>query len=148
LDLRQSVLEYVKKADNRFLRLVMAMAENYHEKDDIAAYTVDGKPLTLEQYNQELFDAEAEIKRGETVTVEELEKKMFNTIEIDRNNLTIMGVKFSDLKTLESTANALGSNMFEGFKPTPKGIEIIRDYVTGKISLVELVEFAKEKSYV
>ncbi len=148
MDLRQSVLEYVKKADNRFLRLVMAMAENYHEKDDIAAYTVDGKPLTLEQYNQELFDAEAEIKRGETVTVEELEKKMFNTIEIDRNNLTIMGVKFSDLKTLESTANALGSNMFEGFKPTPKGIEIIRDYVTGKISLVELVEFAKEKSYV
>jgi putative transcriptional regulator len=31
---------------------------------------------------------------------------MFNTIEIDRNNLTVMGVKFSDLKTLESTANA------------------------------------------
>ena len=73
---------------------------------------------------------------------------MFNTIEIDRSNLTIMGVKFSDLKTLESTANALGSNMFEGFKPTPKGIEIIRDYVTGKISLTQLVEFAKQKAYV
>lgn len=73
---------------------------------------------------------------------------MFNTIEIDRNNLTIMGVKFSDLKTLESTANALGSNMFEGFKPTPKGIEIIRDYVTGKISLTEFVAFAKQKAYV
>ena len=52
---------------------------------------------------------------------------MFNIIEIDRSNLTIMGVKFSDLKTLESTANALGSNMFEGYQPTPKGIEIIRD---------------------
>lgn len=74
--------------------------------------------------------------------------KMFNTIEIDRNNLTIMGVRFSDLKTLESTANALGSNMFEGFKPTPKGIEIIRDYVTGKITLTELVAFAKRKAYV
>lgn len=73
---------------------------------------------------------------------------MFNTIEIDRTNLTIMGVKFSDLKTLESTANALGSNMFEGFKPTPKGIEIIRDYVTGKISLTELVALAKQKAYV
>ena len=59
-----------------------------------------------------------------------------------------MGVKFSDLKTLEDTANALGSNMFEGFKPTQKGIEILRDYVTGKISLVELVKFAKEKAYV
>jgi hypothetical protein len=73
---------------------------------------------------------------------------MFNTIEIDRNNLTIMGIKFSDLNTLENTANALGSNMFEGFKPTPKGIEIIRDYVTGKISLSELVIFTKQKAYV
>ena len=59
-----------------------------------------------------------------------------------------MGVKFSDLQTLESIANALGSNMFEGFKPTPKGIEIIRDYVIGKISLSELVKFAEEKAYV
>lgn len=73
---------------------------------------------------------------------------MFSTIEIDRGGLTIMGVKFSDLETLESTANALGSNMFEGFIPTPKGIEIIRDYVNGKISLSELVTFANEKAYV
>ena len=73
---------------------------------------------------------------------------MFKTIEVDRNKLTIMGVRFSDLKTLESTANAIGSNMFEGFEPTKKGIEIIRDYVTGKISLTELIKFAKEKSYV
>ena len=73
---------------------------------------------------------------------------MFNPIEIDRSNLTIMGVKFPDLKSLENTANALGSNMFEGYEPTPKGIEIIRDYVTGKITLPELVAFAKEKAYV
>lgn len=73
---------------------------------------------------------------------------MFNTIEIDRINLTIMGVKFSDLRTLDSIANAIGSNMFEGFQPTPKGIEIIRDYVTGKISLIEVVAFAKQRAYV
>ncbi|MFW5850683.1 MAG: antitoxin VbhA family protein [Bacteroidota bacterium] len=72
---------------------------------------------------------------------------MFKTIDIDRNNLTIMGVKFSNLKTLESTANAIGSNMFEGFKPTPKSIEIIRDYVIGKITLSELIKIAKDKSY-
>lgn len=71
----------------------------------------------------------------------------FKTIEIDRNNLTIMGVKFSDLNTLESTANAIGSNMFEGFVPTPKGVEIIRDYVVGKITLSDLVNFAKMKAY-
>ena len=73
---------------------------------------------------------------------------MYNTIDIDRNNLTIMGVRFSNLKTLESTANAIGSNMFEGFIPTPKSIEIIRDYVTGKITLSELMKIAKYKSYV
>lgn len=72
---------------------------------------------------------------------------MFNTIDIDRNNLTIMGVKFSNLKILESTANAIGSNMFEGYSPTPKGVEIIRDYVIGKITLTELIKFAKDKSY-
>ena len=72
---------------------------------------------------------------------------MFNTIEIDRKNLTIMGVKFSNLKTLESTAYAIGSNMFEGFNPTPKGVEIIRDYINGKITLSEFIKFAKDKSY-
>jgi len=59
-----------------------------------------------------------------------------------------MGVKFSNLKTLEITANAIGSNMFEGFKPTSKSIEIIRDYITGKITLPELIKLAKDKSYV
>ena len=54
-----------------------------------------------------------------------------------------MGIEFPDLKSLESAANAIGSNMFEGFEPTSKGIEIIRDYLTGKISLTELVTFAK-----
>ena len=72
---------------------------------------------------------------------------MYKSIDIDRTKLTLMGVEFSDLKTLESTANAIGSNMFEGYEPTPKGIEIIRDYVTGKISLSELVVFAKQKAY-
>lgn len=73
---------------------------------------------------------------------------MYSPIDIDRINLTIMGVKFSDSKTLESTANALGSNMFEGFKPTPKEIELIRDYVIGKISLIDLIAIAKQKSNV
>jgi len=73
---------------------------------------------------------------------------MFKTIEIDRNKLTIMGVQFSNLKTLESTANAIGSNMFEGFEPTQKGVKIIRDYMMGNITLSELIKLAKEKSYV
>jgi hypothetical protein len=73
---------------------------------------------------------------------------MFHSIAIDREELTIMGVKFADLHTLESTANALGSNMFEGFQPTPKGIRIIRDYIEGEITFEEMVALAKAKAYV
>lgn len=57
-----------------------------------------------------------------------------------------MGVEFPDLETLESTASAIGSNMFEGFEPTPRGIRLIRDYIQGKIILEEFIELAKPKS--
>ena len=73
---------------------------------------------------------------------------MYTPLDINREKLTIMGIEFPDLKSLESAANAIGSNMFEGFEPTAKGIEIIRDYLNGKISLAELVSFAKERAYV
>jgi putative transcriptional regulator len=73
---------------------------------------------------------------------------MYKEIELDRINLTLMGIQFSDLKTLEGTANAIGSNMFEGFEPTPKAIELIRDYVTGVISFAEFIALAKNKAYV
>ena len=58
----------------------------------------------------------------------------YKEIEVDRQNLTIMGVRFPDLDALNSAANAIGSNMFEGFEPTSHLIEIYRDYRSGKIS--------------
>jgi putative transcriptional regulator len=71
----------------------------------------------------------------------------YKPIVVDRTALTIMGVPFPDLKTLESIANAIGSNMFEGYEPTRKGVEIIRDYCLGKMTLDQLVVAAKEKRY-
>ncbi len=59
---------------------------------------------------------------------------MYKAIDIDRKNLTIMGVKFSDIKTLESTANAIGTNMFEGFEPTKELIQLYVDWKAGIIS--------------
>jgi putative transcriptional regulator len=58
-----------------------------------------------------------------------------------------MDVPFPDLETLENTADAIGTNMFEGFQPTGKGVEIIRDYCLDKITFEQLVTAAKEKSY-
>ncbi|MDR1608704.1 MAG: antitoxin VbhA family protein [Deltaproteobacteria bacterium] len=68
-------------------------------------------------------------------------------IVIDRQALTIMDVPFPDLETLESVAEGLVSNMFEGYQPTKKGIEIIRDYCLGKLSFAQLMVAAKEKQY-
>jgi hypothetical protein len=73
---------------------------------------------------------------------------MYREIDIDREKLTLMGVKFPTLSALESTANAIGSNMFEGFEPSTKSVEIIRDYILGKISLSDLISITKAKAYV
>jgi hypothetical protein len=50
-----------------------------------------------------------------------------------------MGVSFPDIDTLESTVSAIGSNMFEGFEPTQKLIELYRDYRLGKIQSNDLI---------
>jgi putative transcriptional regulator len=58
---------------------------------------------------------------------------MYRPIDIDREKLTIMGVTFPDLDTLNSAAYAIGSNMYEGFEPTEKLIRLYLDAKTGKM---------------
>lgn len=64
---------------------------------------------------------------------------MYKAIEIDRDKLTILGVQFADLKKLENTANAIGSNMFEGFEPTTELIQLYVDWSSGTITDSELL---------
>ena len=71
----------------------------------------------------------------------------YKPIEIDRKSLTIMGVDFSSVSNFDAAVNALGTVMFEGFDPTKKSIEIIRDYLSDKITLGQLVKLTKEKAY-
>jgi hypothetical protein len=44
----------------------------------------------------------------------------YTPIEIDRKNLTIMGVNFNSVNNFEAAVNALGTVMFEGFDPPPE----------------------------
>ena len=55
-----------------------------------------------------------------------------------------MGVAFPDLATLNSAANAIGSNMFEGFEPSEKLIRLYLDHKTGKIGNSQLLTTLKE----
>ena len=58
-----------------------------------------------------------------------------------------MGVNFSSVNNFDAAVNALGTVMFEGFDPTPKSIEIIRDYLSEKITLGQLIKLTKDKAY-
>jgi hypothetical protein len=71
----------------------------------------------------------------------------YKPVEIDRKNLTIMGVNFGSVSNFDAAVNALGTAMFEGFDPTPKSMEIIRDYLSDKITLGQLIKMTKEKAY-
>ncbi|MDH6341481.1 hypothetical protein M2480_000233 [Parabacteroides sp. PFB2-12] len=73
---------------------------------------------------------------------------MFKPIQIDRKNLTIMGVPFPDLEMLERAANAIGSNMYEGFHPTESKILLIREYLMNKITFSQFIEAAKDVAHV
>jgi putative transcriptional regulator len=57
-----------------------------------------------------------------------------------------MGVPFADRESLENTASAIGSNMFEGFVPTPYLVELLRDFVEGKLSRAAFNSLVKERS--
>ncbi|GHV87016.1 hypothetical protein AGMMS50255_3120 [Spirochaetia bacterium] len=67
----------------------------------------------------------------------------YEPIQIDRQNLTLMGVLFPDERTLDSAANAIGSNMFEGFEPTPQIIQFYLDWKTGKVSEIDFLSRLK-----
>jgi len=73
---------------------------------------------------------------------------MYKPIAMNRAKLEIMGVPFPDKETFESTADAISSNMFEGYEPTPKGVALIRDYVTGKIKLPQIIQAARQNAFV
>jgi len=64
-------------------------------------------------------------------------------LEIDEGSLTIMGVSFPDLRTLKQYARAIASNMYEGWRPTEKEIEIGRDYLLDKITEADVLKLIR-----
>jgi hypothetical protein len=71
----------------------------------------------------------------------------YKPIEVDKKGCTIMGVDFRSVENFEATASSLGSAMYEGFEPSPKKLEIARDYLTNKITFEQVVQLAKNKTY-
>lgn len=74
-ELRKEVRSYIDKADDRFLRMVDAMRKEY-EGSDVVGYKVDGTPVTQEDMKLRVKEASAQVKAGNYITQEDLEKEM------------------------------------------------------------------------
>ncbi|MEQ9289819.1 MAG: hypothetical protein RIG77_23020 [Cyclobacteriaceae bacterium] len=64
-ELKAQIHQYIDKVDDRLLNLILAMIE---------ADTGSAGRISIEQYNKELDEAEAEIDKGKFFTQEEVEK--------------------------------------------------------------------------
>lgn len=69
---------------------------------------------------------------------------MYNPLKIDLEDLSLMGVKFPDLASLEASAKAIGSNMFEGFEPSPVLIQLYLEWKQDTISSAVFFERLKQ----
>lgn len=74
LELKEKIHEYLNRADDRLLKIIYAILNQ--DENEIVAYTTSGKPLTRAAYRAELKESEEEIKRGEVISHEDLEKEI------------------------------------------------------------------------
>ena len=74
-ELRKKVIAFAKEADERALRIVNAVFENYGA-EEIVAYSIDGEPLSKEDYVKSIKAADASIDAGDFTSVEDLEKEV------------------------------------------------------------------------
>jgi len=67
----------------------------------------------------------------------------YEPIDINYKELTIMDVPFPDEEIFRIACDGIGSCMFEGWVPTKKKIEVLRDLLTNKISREEFIKIPK-----
>lgn len=73
-ELKEKIHEYINRADDRLLKIIYAILNQ--DENEIVAYTTSGKPLTRADYRAELKESEEEIKCGEVISHEDLEKEI------------------------------------------------------------------------
>lgn len=73
VDLKNKIQFFLANADERVLRIVNGVFENYY-KDEIVAFHADGTPMTRQEYKAELDTAEKQIENGDFITVSEFEQ--------------------------------------------------------------------------
>lgn len=77
--LKKELHSYIEKADNRFLRMMYALAKNYQDEETIVeGYEADGTPITKKAIVNEAREASKQVKSGNYTSQEDLEKEVKN----------------------------------------------------------------------
>jgi hypothetical protein len=71
--IKQELHQFIDNGDERFLRLVHAVATNYNSNED---YTLPGPPMSASEYKSRIRKAKERVKAGYYTTQEDLEKEM------------------------------------------------------------------------
>lgn len=87
LELKHKIQMQIENADERLLRIVSSVFDNYLEdnvltdneniaSEPIVAYDSTGKPLTLKQYNDEINKGIDDLNNGRFISQEDLENEI------------------------------------------------------------------------
>jgi|GEM_PF-735566 len=79
LELKSRIQSYLEKADDRILRIINSVFENYYGQDEdgkIVGRTIQGEPITKAQYIERIKQAEKNIEAGNYTTHEDLFEEM------------------------------------------------------------------------
>lgn len=78
LELRNTIFNRLKATDDTsMLKDVLQYIEEY-KKNKVVAYTIEGEPLTKEEYANRVKEADASIDSGNYTTLNDLEKEAEN----------------------------------------------------------------------
>jgi hypothetical protein len=73
-ELRKYLHHIIDQADDRFLRMVNSLADEYTRKDNAVVYRA-GKTISKTALYHELKEAEKEVEKGDFLTIEEFAKE-------------------------------------------------------------------------
>ncbi len=73
VQLKEHLIAYINRADDRILRAMHAMLENYMaEEEQIVGFTATGEPLTKKQLAETLEDAVKSVEKGKGLSSKDI----------------------------------------------------------------------------